>query len=139
MDTKKLKPIFAPLLEDRQFDIIFALVPLLLIILDFVDIFHWKCPFRAIFSLDCPGCGMTRAVLMLLEGDISTAFSLHPFVFLCIPAWLLLAICALLPNEKRKVFARILFQIEEKTSIIYLLFVFFIIYGFARLILQIYA
>ena len=34
-----------------------------------------QCPFRMITGLDCPGCGMTRAVHSLLHGDLVAAAS----------------------------------------------------------------
>lgn len=39
------------------------------------------CPFRGIFGLPCPACGMTRAGLLFLKGDFRGAFSMHPFFY----------------------------------------------------------
>ena len=36
------------------------------------------CPFRRITHLPCPGCGMTRALLALLCGDLPGALASHP-------------------------------------------------------------
>jgi len=36
------------------------------------------CPFKAIFHIPCPGCGMTRAYLSLLRLDFAAAFAFHP-------------------------------------------------------------
>jgi hypothetical protein len=32
-----------------------------------------RCPVRAVFGLDCPGCGGTRALLALMRGDVPQA------------------------------------------------------------------
>ncbi|MDO4337664.1 MAG: DUF2752 domain-containing protein [Eubacteriales bacterium] len=46
----------------------------------------YKCPVRLLFHIDCPGCGMTRAVLSALRLDFNAAFryhSLFPVTFVC--------------------------------------------------------
>ena len=47
------------------------------------------CPVRRLTGIPCPGCGMTRAVLALLEGDIAGALQLHGMVW-SLPVLLLL-------------------------------------------------
>jgi uncharacterized protein DUF2752 len=32
-----------------------------------------RCPIRAVFGIDCPGCGGTRALLALMRGDVPQA------------------------------------------------------------------
>ncbi len=36
------------------------------------------CPFALATGTACPGCGMTRAVINLLKGDIGAAVEFHP-------------------------------------------------------------
>lgn len=38
----------------------------------------YKCPLDFVFGIPCPLCGITRAFLALLHGDISMAFYYHP-------------------------------------------------------------
>jgi hypothetical protein len=47
------------------------------------------CPFALLAGLPCPGCGLSRATLALLRGDVRTAMALHPLVLLAAPAILL--------------------------------------------------
>ncbi len=48
-----------------------------------------SCPFLTLFKTECPGCGMTRALLCALRFDFSGAFSHHlmfwsvPILYLC--------------------------------------------------------
>lgn len=39
------------------------------------------CPFKAITGIDCPGCGMTRAMISLIAGDPGNAVLYNPFCF----------------------------------------------------------
>lgn len=42
------------------------------------------CPTKLIFHIPCPGCGITRATLLVLNGHIREAFLLNPNVILSI-------------------------------------------------------
>lgn len=37
-----------------------------------------SCPFKSCTGIDCPGCGLQRSVVKLLEGDISASVDQHP-------------------------------------------------------------
>lgn len=41
-------------------------------------IFDLPCVFVALFGINCPGCGMTRAWLSVLRFDFISAFKFHP-------------------------------------------------------------
>lgn len=43
------------------------------------------CPFAMLTRHPCPGCGLTRATLSLLHGDLHAAAHLHPLVFVITP------------------------------------------------------
>lgn len=43
------------------------------------------CPFANLTGHPCPGCGMTRAALRLMQGDLIGALRLHPLSPLCVP------------------------------------------------------
>jgi hypothetical protein len=36
------------------------------------------CPMKAATGIDCPGCGMQRAILKLLQGDIEGSIQMNP-------------------------------------------------------------
>ncbi|MDQ2088061.1 DUF2752 domain-containing protein [Herbivorax sp. ANBcel31] len=40
------------------------------------------CVFLNLTGLPCPSCGMTRAVILFVKGDLSGAFYYHPLFFL---------------------------------------------------------
>ena len=43
------------------------------------------CPIRWLTGISCPFCGMTRAHLLFLTGDISGAFAMHSLIPLGVP------------------------------------------------------
>lgn len=43
--------------------------------------FMLPCPTKKIFGIDCFGCGMQRALLMVGEGNFAGAWHLYPPVF----------------------------------------------------------
>ena len=55
-------------------------------------VLFYHCPFRYLFVVACPGCGMTRALLAAVLSDFETAFSFHPLFPLLIPAALYLGL-----------------------------------------------
>ena len=49
------------------------------------------CPSRLLFGVNCPGCGMTRSVLLTLGGDLRGALSVNPAGPVLVAALVLLA------------------------------------------------
>lgn len=45
----------------------------------------YQCPVYGILGIPCPGCGMSRAAMAMLRGDIALAFAMNPGLF-----WLIL-------------------------------------------------
>jgi hypothetical protein len=43
------------------------------------------CPAALLFGIPCPGCGLTRATLALMSGDVRRAVDFHPLVFVLAP------------------------------------------------------
>ena len=43
------------------------------------------CPFHWLTGWDCPGCGATRLVLALAEGNLAAALAANPALFLASP------------------------------------------------------
>jgi hypothetical protein len=54
------------------------------------------CPSRLLFGVNCPGCGMTRSVLLTLGGDLSGALNVNPAGPFFVAALILLALQLLL-------------------------------------------
>lgn len=63
--------------------VIFIAVIAVLAALMLLDIY--RCPFKAVTGIPCPGCGMTRAVMSALRGDFREAFRYHPLWIVAVP------------------------------------------------------
>ena len=50
------------------------------------------CPSRLLFGVNCPGCGMTRSVLLTLGGDLRGALDVNPAGPFLVVALILLAV-----------------------------------------------
>jgi hypothetical protein len=50
------------------------------------------CPSRLLFGVTCPGCGMTRSVLLTLGGDLRGALYVNPAGPVLVAALVLLAV-----------------------------------------------
>jgi hypothetical protein len=46
------------------------------------------CPLASTFGVPCPGCGLTRATLALLHGNLRSALHFHPLVLLLAPLFI---------------------------------------------------
>jgi hypothetical protein len=70
------------------------------------------CPSRLLFGVNCPGCGMTRSVLLTLGGDLWGALSVNPAGPFLVVALILLAaqllFAAHVPGESPSVPRRLL-------------------------------
>jgi hypothetical protein len=50
------------------------------------------CLSKKLFGLDCPGCGMQRAAIMLFEGDFNAAFHMFPAIYTTIPLFVFIGL-----------------------------------------------
>ena len=57
------------------------------------------CPILYLTGISCAGCGMSRAWLSLLGGDIAGAFTYHPLFWLPVPAAAMLVFRQRLPRR----------------------------------------
>lgn len=60
------------------------------------------CWLHASTGLPCPGCGLSRAVSAISQGEFGAALGLNPFAFVAWPTFLGLALLALLPGAARR-------------------------------------
>jgi len=47
-------------------------------IINFMERHMLRCPSKALFHIDCPGCGLQRSIISLMKGDITQSLTLYP-------------------------------------------------------------
>ena len=67
-----------------------ALVALVALVAAFALVaIGWRCPVLLVAGVPCPTCGVTRALLLALHGDVAGATRVHPLMWLAVPVTLL--------------------------------------------------
>lgn len=82
--------------------------------------FHTPCPVAIIFHFPCPGCGMTRACMELLQFHFLAAFHYNAMIFLWVPLVIYFAIFRYFYQEEPPLFLPISIGIAILTILYYL-------------------
>ena len=54
--------------------------------------FMIPCMSKKLFGFDCPGCGMQRATVLLLEGEFTAAFHMFPAIYTTVTLFTLIGL-----------------------------------------------
>lgn len=96
----------------------------------------WICPLKAATGLPCPGCGLTRASIWLVKGDIGAALKLHAFAPVAIIGIALVLSGAVLPNAARERMLSAIGRVDHRGWISASLLVALLSYWAVRLVLD---
>ena len=127
-------PVLGPLMQNRWIIALLIAATLVQIALTATGITAWQCPLRSTLGVDCPGCGLTRAVVLLIQGHWQASFDLHAFAPIFLGIGIFLAIGSILPArlQQRVVYQTVNF--ERHTGIVALLGFGVILYWFLRIL-----
>lgn len=97
------------------------------------------CPFRAITSHSCPGCGMTRACTSLVRGDLASSLEYHPLGWLLVSWFTAAALTRLLENLRgRRLELPFVSRLRPyRQSFLLGVLLFALLFGGLRLVLEI--
>lgn len=128
------KPILASILKNRVVCVVISGAATIQLSLVFAGLPGWQSPFHSLLGFPDPGCGLSRAIVALLRGDLQTALTFHAFAPFFLIALTLIAFVAILPIEiKNKVTTQVE-EVEHRTGITSYLLVGLVIYWLARLL-----
>jgi hypothetical protein len=122
------RPALAPILQKRSVLILLAGLAVVQLALTAAGWGAWKCPIYSVLGIPCPGCGLSRAMLLLAQGQWRAAIHMHAFSPVMLAAVIGFAIAGVLP---RKQLQNILFSIatvERYTGIVVILTLAVLIY-----------
>lgn len=78
---RQIRKIVSRIVSDlKETALVFVLFSVYYLFMNWV--FHGFCPLLVTTGIPCAGCGLTRAVIFLLKGQIGRAFSVNPSIFL---------------------------------------------------------
>jgi hypothetical protein len=126
-------PWLARLLRERVMCRVLVVVAAILLVAHRYGITLWPCMFARLTGRPCPGCGLTRAMVALAQGDWAAVMIYQPFApfFGCVGVLVLL--CALLPATSGEKIAGGIDIIERRTAIPALAMIFFLCFGLLRM------
>jgi hypothetical protein len=129
--------VFSPistLLRDRKFGLILTGAAGLHIGLLSLGLPSWDCPFFKLTGIPCPGCGLSRACLLLLRGEVRASFRFHAFAPIFLVLISILIIGTLLPRSLTGPLIRRAETLERQSGLTIIILGGLILYWLARLV-----
>ncbi|HSS21343.1 MAG TPA: DUF2752 domain-containing protein [Pyrinomonadaceae bacterium] len=125
----------ATTLRNRRFGLVLMGALVVHFTLSLLGLPGWQCAFFRLTGVPCPGCGLTRACMLLVKGDVRDAIVLHAFapIFVLLIAILILA--TVLPKSLTEPFILKAEILERQTGITIIILTGLILYWLARLVL----
>jgi hypothetical protein len=127
-------PVLGPLLQSRRIIVLLAAVTSALVALTAMGITVWQCPLRSTLGVIGPGCGLTRATVLLIQGHWQASLDLHAFAPIFLGIGTFLAIGCMLPARVQQKAAYHIANLETHTGIVALIGVSFILYWILRIL-----
>jgi hypothetical protein len=126
-------PVLGPLLQNRWIIVLLAAAILMLVALTAWGVTAWQCPVRSTLGVICPGCGLTRAMVLSVQGQWQASFDLHAFAPIFLGIGIILAIGSVLPARLQQMAADRIAAFERRTGIVALLGLGLMLYWILRI------
>ncbi len=127
------KPSFSTLIENRTEGLAIIGTGALLVGLHLAGLPGWACPFKSLFGIPCPGCGLTTATGQLLHGQFSASLHTHAFAPIFFFSYLVMAVVLFLPEKQRTSAIEWIAMFERRTGITSLILAALMLYWVIRL------
>jgi hypothetical protein len=127
------KPVLASLMRDRWSALLLVGVAALQVGLVALGLDGWRCPIKAALGVPCPGCGLSAAMVLLLQGEWRAALSSHAFAPVFLFGFVLMAVVSLLPGRLHQTIVRWIAAVECRTGVVTLVLLALVVYWGFRL------
>ena len=129
----RFTPVLGPLIQRRWIIALLSAAVCGMVALSAIGANTWHCPLRSTLGVPCPGCGLTRAMVQLIQGNWEAAISLHAFAPIVLTMGILVAAGSALPARQRKTLVARVTDFERRTGITALLILSALAYWFLRI------
>ena len=126
-------PALALIMQNRWILIFIAGLAILQVGLTAAGWRGWPCPIRIISGVPCPGCGLSRATALFIQGQWQSAIEVHAFAPIIAVGFGFLVITAVMPRSLQHRAARRVAAWERRTAIVTLVVLAMFIYWGLRL------
>ncbi len=130
-------PVLAPLMQSRWIIALLATVAAVQVTLTTAGVLAWQCPLKSALGVAGPGCGLTRAIVLLAQGQWQASVHLHAFAPIGLGIGILLLTGSLLPPRWQYKAARHLAAFERRTAMAAWLVLSMLTYWICRTMIQI--
>ncbi len=110
------RPFISPILQKRWIVLILTGAAALQIWITALGFQGWQCPIYSTLGIPCPGCGLSTATVLLIEGDWLNAMHTHAFSPVFFIGLILIGIFGILPSRFHHKALRRITVIEKRTG-----------------------
>ena len=135
MQRQLFTPLLAPMMENRRTVCILIGSAAVILLATLSGIHVWACPFESTLGIPCPGCGLTRAMALLIQGDWQASVIMHAFAPVFLLGFVFLGASAVMPKGFHRQFVQITAKWESRLGIIPFILVGLLTYWVLRLLI----
>lgn len=135
MRSQFFTPLLAPMMEDRRTLSLIIGSAVLIVCATLLGLHIWICPIQAAIGIPCPGCGLSRAMALLIQGDWQASVISHAFAPVFLLGFVFLGASVVMPRGFHQRFVKIIAKWERRLGIIPFILVGLLTYWILRLLI----
>lgn len=129
-------PTFSTLLKHRKTVLIYLAIVVVYMVSAAIGFGFWSCPIKKTLGVQCPGCGLSHAIIDLWRGKWSLALKEHGFAPLFVVGFLFAAVMVLLPVQSYQKANQRIKLLEEKTGFFNVIMAALVVYWIIRMFVR---